>query len=171
MFSMAVQFWGAGCVSIKAPDLQIAESRGARVGVYWYSGLNSDQASAAVTRELVQAGYRVADTTPFNLAMHRLEVNPAQMSQETLRKVRQQTGVEYLLVGSSFPLPGLFDIPRAGMSLHLIDVREGRVLWKEVAGNSLFSGVSTTEAHVNKGAASLVHALDSAWGEQIKGAR
>jgi hypothetical protein len=171
MVAAGISILSGGCVSLKAPDVQIATSRGACIGVFWYSGLNSDQAATAFTRELIRTGFHVTDTTAFTQTLHRLGVNPSRMSEDALQGIRKETGADYLVVGSSFPLPGILDFPRAGMSVHVVDLRQGKILWKKVHGNSIWTGVTSTEAHVNRGATSLVRSLDEALGEQIKGAR
>ena len=159
----------AGCVS--APTVKVSAPRGAKVGVFWFSGLNGDQASTAVTRELINSGFNVVDTANFNQTVHRLGANPSQISADSLNKLRGETGVEFMLVGSSVALPGILNFSHAGMAVSLIDMRAAQVIWKEKYGNPIWTGVLSTTDDIEKGATLLVSRLDAALGERIQGGK
>jgi hypothetical protein len=153
------------------PTVKVSTPKGAKVGVFWFSGLNGDQASTAVTRELINSGFNVVDTAHFNQAVHRLGANPSQISADSLNKLRAETGVEFMLVGSSVALPGILNFSHAGMAVSLIDTRAAEVIWREKYGNPIWTGVLSTTDDVEKGAIFLVGKLNESLGERIQGGK
>jgi hypothetical protein len=154
------------CVS--TPEIKVAPTKGAKMGVFWFSGLNGDQAAATVTRELINAGFNTVDTGNFNQVVHRLGINPTRINSQDLNRLKTETGVEYMLVGSSVVIPGVFNFSHAGMSVYLIDVKASEVIWKEKYGNPIWTGVLSTSDDIEKGAMFLVRKLGESLGDRIQ---
>jgi hypothetical protein len=154
-----------------SPQIQIGQKSGAKMGLFWFSGLNGDQASDSVARQLLVGGYNLIDLATLNRAVLDTKFNPQQISTDSLAKLRTETGIDFLLIGSSSALPGLLNFSHAKMSLTLIDVRQGTILWKETCGNSIWTGSIGTKGDVERGASFLVSQFDRDCSQILKGKR
>ena len=150
------------CLSacVTTPQIQVGQRSGARIGLFWFSGLSGDQASDSVSRQLLGGGYNLADSAALNRAIIDTKFNAQQISIDSLAKLRSETGLDFLLIGSSSPLPGMFNFAHARMSLTLIDVRRGNVVWTKKCGNSIWNGVVGTKDEIEMGARFLIREFD-----------
>jgi len=155
------------CVS--TPEIQVGQRTGAKVGLFWFSGLNGDQAIDSVSRRLLAGGYNLTDNATLNRAVIDTRFNAQQITTDSLAKLRTETGIDFLLVGSSSALLGVFNFAHAKMSLTLIDVRGGNVLWSKRCGNSIWNGAVGTLDEIEVGARYLVQEFDRECRAQVKG--
>jgi hypothetical protein len=155
------------CVS--APQIQVGQRTGAKMGLFWFSGLNGDQAVDSVSRRLLAGGYNLTDHTALNRAVIETKFNAQQITTDSLAKLRAETGIDFLLIGSSSALPGVFNFAHAKMSLTLIDVRGGNVVWSKKCGNSIWNGAVGTRDEIEVGARYLVQEFDRECRTQVKG--
>lgn len=162
-----VQMSVSSCVS--APQIQVGQRTGAKVGLFWFSGLNGDQAVDSVSRRLLSAGYNLTDHSALNRAVIDTKFNAQQITTDSLARLRTETGIDFLLVGSSSALPGVFNFAHAKMSLTLIDVRGGNVVWSERCGNSIWNGAVGTRDEIEVGARYLVQEFDRECRSRVKG--
>jgi hypothetical protein len=95
--------------------------------------------------------------------------NALQISTDSLAKLRSETGIDFLLIGSSAPITGMFNFSHARMSLTLVDVRRGNVVWTKQCGNSIWNGVVSTKDEIERGATYLVGEFGATCGELVKG--
>lgn len=155
------------CVS--APQIQVGQRTGAKMGLFWFSGLNGDQAVDSVSRRLLAGGYNLTDHIALNRAVTETKFNAQQITTDSLAKLRAETGIDFLLIGSSSALPGVFNFAHAKMSLTLIDVRGGNVVWSKKCGNSIWNGAVGTRDEIEVGARYLVQEFDRECRTQVKG--
>ncbi len=155
------------CVS--TPQIQVGQRTGAKVGLFWFSGLNGDQAVDSVSRRLLSVGYNLTDHLALNRAVIDTKFNAQQITADSLAKLRTETGIDFLLIGSSSALPGVFNFAHAKMSLTLIDVRGGNVVWSKKCGNSIWNGAVGTRDEIEVGARYLVQEFDRECRAQVKG--
>jgi hypothetical protein len=171
--SLRQQLVAALCLSLSAcvstPQIQVGQRSGARLGLFWFSGLSGDQASDSVSRQLLVGGYNLVDAAALNKAVIDTKFNALQISTDSLAKLRTETGVDFLLIGSSAPITGMFNFSHARMSLTLVDVRRGNVVWTKQCGNSIWNGVVGTKNEVESGARFLVGEFDTNCSALVKG--
>ncbi len=161
------------CLSLSAcvstPQIQVGQRSGAKLGLFWLSGLRGDQASDSVSRQLLVGGYNLADSAALNKAVIDTKFNALQISTDSLAKLRSETGIDFLLIGSSAPIPGMFNFSHARMSLTLVDVRRGNVVWTKQCGNSIWNGVVGTKDEIESGARYLIGEFDTHCSALVKG--
>jgi hypothetical protein len=150
------------------PQIQVGQKSGSKIGLFWFSGLNGDQAADSVAQKLLTAGYNLADMAATNRAIVETKFNAQQISTDSLLKLRSETGIDFLLVGSSSPLPGILNFSHAKMALTLIDIKKGVVVWNSTYGNPIFTGAIGTKGDVERGASILINAFDSECSKLVK---
>jgi TolB-like protein len=132
-----------------------------KIAVMPLSGDYGEQAADMIGQELLMRGFRLIDHTQIDKAMRQLGyVGDRRFDPDALPAVGKQLGLKELLVGSITEIGGpLSSYPHVNISLRLVDVETGEVLWSAKYGNPLWSSATSTQGDIQRGAALLGQAF------------
>jgi TolB-like protein len=132
-----------------------------KVAVMPLSGDYGEQAADMIGQELMMRGFRLIDHTQIDTVMRRFGyVGEKRFDPDALPAVGKQFGLREVLVGSITEIGGpLTSYAHVNISLRLVDVETGEVLWSAKYGNPLWSSATSTEGDIQRGAAFLGQAF------------
>jgi TolB-like protein len=127
------------------------------------------QAADMITQELIVYGYRVLERSQIDPVLQELGYSgDRRFDPSSLPKIGKQLGVRRLFVGSITTIGGpLYSYPHANISLRLVEVATGKILWTARYGNPMWSSAISTQGDIQRGARDLVREFTRTFGSRL----
>ena len=116
------------------------------------------QAADMITQQLLEAGYRVVERSRIEQILRELGyADDTRFDSSTLPRIGNQLGVQKLFVGSITTMGSPFySFDHVNISLRLVSVSSGEILWAAKYGNPLWTSALGTQGDIQRGAKDLV---------------
>ncbi len=140
------------------------------VAVLALDGPHGEQASDYITEQLALNGILPIERTQIDaiLAEHGYRDNKS-FNQSTLADYGQMLGVKKIFMGTISEIRGpLYSFSHVNMTLKLVDVSTGNVLWIGRYGNSLWTSAISTQGDIQRGAKWIVQEFIKVYGRDLE---
>lgn len=140
------------------------------VAVMPLDGPNGKQASDYITEQLAINGVMPVERAQIDsvLAEHGYRENK-NFDQSTLANYGTMLGVKKLFMGTISEIGGpLCSFPHVNITLKLVDVSTGNVLWVGHYGNSLWTSAISTQGDIQRGAKCIVQEFIKVYGADLR---
>lgn len=146
------------CVSTTSVIPAKGASSGPLLAVMPLEGEYGSQASDMIAQQLMERGYRVVERSRIEQVLHELGYSSDnRFDSSTLPRIGNQLGVQRLFVGSITTIGGpLYSFDHANISLRLVSVSSGEILWAAKYGNPMWTSAMSTQGDIQRGAKDLV---------------
>jgi TolB-like protein len=140
------------------------------VAVLSLDGPHGEQASDYITEQLAVNGILPIERTQLDaiLTEHGYRGNK-NFNQETLADYGRLLGVKKVFIGTISEISGpLYSFPHVNITLKLVDVSTGSILWIGHYGNSLWTSAISTQGDIQRGAKWIVHEFIKIYGLNLE---
>ncbi len=161
-FSLLFVILSAACASTKttrAPSFRPLS--GDRLAVMPLRGPHGDLAADLINQGLLDCGLRIVERSHLDTVLRELGYRgDERFDPATIPAVGRVLGLREVVVGSISAVGGpLYSYDHVNMTLRVVEVETGEVLWASRYGNSLWSSAISTQGDVQRGAAKLAQAI------------
>ena len=144
----------AGCAvkSVRAAGARPLATN--RIGVTELKGPDGDVASDLIAQGLLGKGYRVVERSQIDHVLSELgRSGDSRFDSASIAAAGRQLGLHELLVGSVNLEGGpLYSFKHANITLRLVDVETGELLWASTYGNPGWTSAISTQGDLQRGA-------------------
>jgi len=140
------------------------------VAVLPLNGLHGEQASDYITEQLAVNGILPVERAQMDTILAQQGIRDYKnFDKSTLADYGKMLGVKKLFIGTISEISGsLYSFPHVNMTLKLIDVSTGNVLWIGRYGNSLWTSAISTQGDIQRGAKWIVQEFIKVYGRDLE---
>lgn len=157
------------CASTSSVKIDSALMGDPVIAVLSLEGELGEQAADFITQQLAINGIAPIERSQINavLTEHGFRNNSA-FDVSSFAEYGKLLGVKKIFIGTISTVDGpLYSYPHVNMSLKLVDVETGRIVWIGKYGNSMWSSAISTQGDIQRGATHIVKEFIKVYGKDF----
>ena len=148
----------SSCASTTSVIPSSDSGSGPLLAVMPLDGEYGSQTSDMITQKLLERGFRLVERSQIEQVLKELGYSGnKRFVSSSLPRIGQQLGVQKLFVGSVTTGGGpLYSFDHVNISLRLVSVSSGEILWAAKYGNPMWTSAMSTQGDIQRGSRDLV---------------